>query len=199
MTDRRAMLVALVLLLTACGAAPTRLPDGSRPDGEAGAVGDIVLGLPTWAPESRRVHAPGPGWTARSLEFERYLAAARALARVPPESIERGYGAALDYAEKERFGLQVQYNLYVLNRLLFALPETEPLDRHHSFITEPGVRLPPPTVAYVQWPVKTDLNGHIEGIASPMSFVISAYDATGEFQHFLAHYPRRGSDQLTNR
>jgi len=145
------------------------------------------------------VHAPGAGWAAQSREFQRYLAAARELASAKPESIERGYSAALDWAEKQGFGRQLQYNLYVLNRLLFVLPKTEPLDGHRSFITEPGTRLPPPTVAHVQWPVKVDVKGRIEGIAPPMSFVISAYDAVGEFQHFQAHHARREADQLTAR
>ncbi len=98
---------------------------------------------------------------------------------------------ALDRAASAGDGLRLQYNLYALNRMIFVLPETEPLDVHRAFITEPGLRLPPRRFARVRWPLRTDAEGRIVGLAPPTSLLISAYDAIGELEHFAAHHPRR--------
>ena len=156
-----------------------------------GHMADAILALPTWAPQNRRIHAPGPEWTTDSPELVAYWNTARSLSRMRPESIMRDYAEALDRATRAGDGLRLQYTLYALNRMLFVLPKTEPLDAHRAFITEPGLRLPPARVARVRWPVKTNAEGRIVGIAPPTSFLISAYDAIGEFQHFMAHHQRR--------
>lgn len=161
-----------------------------------GHMADALLALPTWAPENRPVHAPGPGWTTDSPELVVYWNTARSLARMRTESIVRDYAEALDRAARGGDGLRLQYNLYALNRMLFVLPETEPLGVHRAFVTEPGLRLPPARVVHVRWPVRTNADGRIVGLAPPTSLLISAYDAIGEFEHFAARHPRRPRDDF---
>lgn len=192
----RPVAVLLTLLLMACGAGPTRhIGEGEAP-GETAAVADAILELPAWAPEGRPVHAPSPGWAEGDLEFAQYLSVARRLAGMEPASIVDGYVAALERAGERGAGLLVRYNLYVMSRLLFHLPETEPLATHRAFIVERGMRLPPRTVARIRWPVEVDDRQRVVGIAPPMSFVVSSYDAVGELRHFVAHHTRRAPDTL---
>lgn len=189
-STRPAALLALAALLCACGGPRERMVAETDAVGEVEQTLELIAALPSW--ERTRSYDRDAHFT--EAEVRVYVDSARVLSGFDPANVSAGIEAAMAWADGEGWGvaMALEADLYVLNRVMFAVPERIPLEEARFFVNL-GRRLPPPPPQpYFEplRPVVVDATGAIADIAPSYASValVSRYRAVEEFEHLRATY-----------
>lgn len=187
---RPAVLLALAALLCACGGPRERMVAEADAEGEVEQTLELIAALPPW----RRTRSANAEYQFGESEVRVYVDSARVLSGFDPANVSAGIELAMAWANREGSGVafELEADLYVLNRVMFAVPERIPLEEARFFVNL-GRRLPPrPPKPYFEPlpPVVVDATGAIADIAPVHASVtlVSRYRAVEEFEHLQATY-----------
>ena len=123
-------------------------------------------------------------------EWERYVATAAEVQRAEPREVEEAFDEFL----RERSGLEAardETRLFLLQRVVFDLPETAPEGERRPF--KGWVNWPPPDAdgnVSIGWPIAWR-DGRPELLAPYVGSEGRPYKAVAEYRHFLERYPLR--------
>lgn len=185
----------VVALLVACGGPRSRMVAEADVDGEVEQALEVIAALPEW----NQTRSLDPSSRFGEAEVRSYVEAARLLSTFEPTNVREAYGLALDWARSEgdlSTVHAVEGDLYVLSRVLFAVPSRVAHEEARYFAVHHIALPPPPPKAYAEplKPVVVDENGAISGILPARAGLALAgpYRALEEFDHFLEVYGFRG-------
>lgn len=185
---RWSLLIAGVCLL-ACGGPRARLLDETDAEGETALALQLIAELPSWW-ATRPLHAQ----SLTPADVRTYADAARTLRTLDPESVRAAYVELMAWLDRQDPGTrrEIGADLYVLDRILFAVPDRVSSSEARYFVDH-ARQLPPrpmPEVVNLRWPVVLDAQGAIVGI-EPMSagpMLVGPYRALEAFDHRRAVY-----------
>lgn len=181
----------LAALLVACGGPRSRMVAESDADGEVEQALELIAALPEW----NLTRSLDPNSRFGEAEVRSYVEAARLLSTFDPANVREAYGLALAWAKSEgdlSTLHAVEGDLYVLSRVLFAVPARVAHEEARYFTVHHITLPPPPPKAYAEplKPVVVDEAGAITEILPARAGLVLAgpYRAVEEFDHFLGVY-----------
>lgn len=190
--DRRRVWLLLFasLLLWACGGPRSRLLAEADAEGEVADALALIVELPDW--DRTRTRDEDQWFTADDVRT--YVETARVLRAMDPDNVRAAYRIYVDWAAEQPDEIDVHptHVLFVLDRVLFALPGSAPREEARFFAvvgSTAAAALGPPNVPLLQ-PIVVDDAGAIADIAP--SWAIRSprgpYDAVAAFDHYRATY-----------
>ncbi len=176
-------------LMTGCAASPEQdagdarhgPPPAAPTDPQAGRALAIVATVPSWTDT-----AYGPTHVAALLE------AARRLEALPLDAVRQAVAHLCDGRGEPTYTLDDPSRVYVLLRVLFAVPPT--IDRSRAKVF--GGWLGHPSISSesagfaLAWPLRIDAD-RIVGVERGFGYLGAPYDGAGEFDYFRSLFPRR--------
>lgn len=182
-----ALLVGLVLL--ACGGPRARMLDETDAEGETALALQLIAELPSWW-KTRPLHAEG----FAAADVRAYVDTAQTLRGLDPENLRAAYVELVAWLDRQDAGTrrEVGADLYVLDRILFAVPDGVPSSEARYFAdhARPLPPQPMPAVLNLRWPVVLDAQGAVLDI-EPMwtgPALVGPYRALEAFDHRRATY-----------
>jgi hypothetical protein len=144
--------------------------------------------LPPWSKTIGPRYQPNyTGLTSIALEF----------ITLPPEKRRAEVQAYSNQYCFPRFDLEKASGLYLLLRLVFDLPSQYPRQLVQVFggWLHPSIGTESPYFD-LSWPVKVEANTNVMTIERSQGYSGKGYDAIGEYDYFVAHFPLRRQETL---
>lgn len=191
MTAERRLALAFLALLVGCGPMRVQMPDAAAPPGEPLRAARLMLELPPWGAADYGA-PPRPAETFAPAYYE----AARVLSTMAPDDVRAGLVASVEWTRRHhlRAWERLQQNVFVLNRLIFAIPADTPKTGRQMVFWK---RIRPPREYIEQpvaWPVVVDSGGRVVGIESVRP--PTGYFPVEDFDRLRARFGFRAPDDL---
>jgi hypothetical protein len=148
----------------------------------------LLRSCPTWVDAG-----PNEDPKVKNETADAILAAVSSLAALPNETLKD----IVTSFDKETHGSPLALSrVYILNRVVFDVPEWRRRDDHFMFGVYSGIPYDSDHIAEL-WPLHFDSNGKPSLIDRLGITFAYGYLASAEFEYFVKHYPRRHLPQIT--
>lgn len=184
--------VLMCMLLWACGSPRHRLLDETGAEGEVATALALLGELPRWSVPD----ACGSGHRLTGDDIRVYADVARRLRALEPGSLLEAWTLHGAWAREQPAAVAVHltYDLYVLHRVLFALPAGAAADEARPFVSfsrsVSDFFGKPDTGGALLYPVSLDEDGAIDDISPACAHrvPVAPYDAARAFEHYRSTY-----------